>query len=130
MNELLRGCCVAVLGFLAALSPGPLIAATFLTPEEAFKVEAKQTKPGFVEVRLTVAKGYALYRARTQVSAVGDDAKIAKVNSPDTADEHYRGLTILTVEMSGMTTALLVKVQGCADAGLCYPPVERRLELR
>ncbi len=130
MNELLRGCCVQILAFVAALSPGPLIAATFLTPEEAFKVEAKQTKPHLVEVRLTVAKGYTLYRARTQISAVGDDAKVAKVNSPDSTDEHYRGLTILTVEMSGMTTALLVKVQGCADAGLCYPPVERRLELR
>lgn len=132
MNELIRGCCVAVFVLLTVLSPDPLIAATFLTSEEAFKVEAKQTKPGVIEVRLIVAKGYALYRARTQVNVVGDDVKIAKVNYPDGTSEHYRGETILTVELSGADwpSAMLVRVQGCADAGLCYPPVERRLELQ
>lgn len=116
----------------------PSWAEDFLDPEVAFKVAAKMVEPGIAEVSFTIADGYYLYRERIKFTS--DDAKLGtpdlpkgKVKFDDTFQkevETYRTRLIvrIPVQAAGGFT-LKVSRQGCADAGLCYPPMETPLKL-
>lgn len=105
----------------------------FLDPEAAFKVTASMVDAGTVEVRYAVADGYYLYRERLAFKAAG--AQIGepvippgKVKFDETFqkdEETYREAVSIRVpvEAAGPFT-LTVTYQGCADKGLCYPPME------
>lgn len=110
----------------------------FLDPEVAFKVSAKMIEPGQAEVHFTIADGYYLYRERLKF-----DSADAKLGTPDLPKgkikfdetfqkdvETYRAsLTVrIPVQASGDFT-LNIGRQGCADLGLCYPPMETPVKL-
>ena len=110
----------------------------FLDPEVAFKVSAKMIEPGLAEVHFTIADGYYLYRERLKF-----DSADAKLGTPDLPKgkikfdetfqkdvETYRAsLTVrIPVKASGDFT-LNIGRQGCADLGLCYPPMETPVKL-
>ncbi|MEO7335249.1 MAG: protein-disulfide reductase DsbD [Caldimonas sp.] len=106
----------------------------FLEPEQAFKVSAKAITDKSVEVSILVAPGYYLYR--DQLKFLSDGAALGppvlpqgKVKFDETFNknvETYRGLlrVEIPVERAGAEFPLVVSSQGCADAGLCYPPME------
>ncbi|MFZ6773198.1 protein-disulfide reductase DsbD [Undibacterium sp. SXout7W] len=110
----------------------------FLDPEIAFTAAAKISAPGTVEVTLTIADGYYLYRERLKFTS--DDAKLGepvlpkgKVKFDETFQkevETYRHSLVVTipVQAAGDFT-LKVGRQGCADQGLCYPPMESSFKL-
>jgi thiol:disulfide interchange protein DsbD len=116
-------------------------AADFLDPAEAFKFSAKMVDKDHVEVHYVIAKGYYLYKERFHFAAepanvvVGtpEYGKPPEVKFDETFGknvEHYRDdVTIrLPVTSSGPFT-FVSTAQGCADAGLCYPPQEARASL-
>ncbi len=125
---------------LCLLAVAPLRAAEdFLAPEQAFKVSARLVSPERVEVTLRIAAGYYLYRDPFRFSAVGVQLGAADFpagkqkfdeNFQKTV-ETYRGeLHIgLPVAAAKAPFALTVVSQGCADAGLCYPPMSTEVRL-
>jgi thiol:disulfide interchange protein DsbD len=125
---------------LLCLLAGVLAASTvnaedFLPPEQAFRFSARLVPSGEIEVQFKIAPGYYMYReqfAFTSEPATGvitGPAKIppGKVKFDETfqkdVETHRDTLKILVpVDLTAMPFTLLVRGQGCADAGLCYQP--------
>jgi len=110
----------------------------FLDPETAFKFSARMLDPKTAEVTFKIADGYYMYRERLAVKA--DGAVLGQVVIPpgkikfdETFQkdvETYRKAVVITVpvEATGDFT-LKATSQGCADKGLCYPPMESQAVL-
>lgn len=108
----------------------------FLDPAVAFKFSATE-KPGEVDVTYKIADGYYMYRERFAFAARNGNATIGEPQLPaghikfdqtfNKNVETYRNeLTIrIPVKQAAGGFDLAVTSQGCADAGICYPPMER-----
>lgn len=104
----------------------------YLPPEQAFKFSARMIDAGTAEISYAIADGYYMYREQFKFTASG--ARLGEPNIPagkvkfdDTFQkdvETYRGRIAIRipVEASGPFT-MTATSQGCADAGLCYPPM-------
>jgi thiol:disulfide interchange protein DsbD len=116
----------------------------FLDPEVAFNLFAEARDADTITVQWQIAEGYYLYRKRFAFSvAQGSDVVLGapvfptgKIKNDDYFGEmevyYHDVLASLPVERgaSGASTvALDVVYQGCADAGLCYPPITKRVNL-
>ena len=108
----------------------------FLDPAVAFKPSARALDAQTIEVAFEIAKGYYLYRAKFRFAVDGDSATLGTPVFPkgkEKDDEHfgkvevfYKHIAIrLPVERNAsgvLPLKLNVTSQGCADAGVCYPP--------
>ncbi len=133
---------LAVAGLMAAVllaAPSRAAAAEeFIPPEQAFRYTTEATGDQ-VTLRWSVAKGYYLYRNRLGVESRAAWIELDEPRYPKGethSDEYfgeqevYRGDFVVTVPYrtrdarvaSSGTLPLTLKLQGCADAGLCYPP--------
>ena len=111
----------------------------FLASEQAFVVSAQMLAPGRAQVQLRIAPGYYLYREPLRFDAQGASLGPAEIPAGQVKFdtnfqknvETYRGdLRIgLPVEQAAGPFTLKVVTQGCADAGLCYPPMSTELRL-
>lgn len=131
------GACLAVL-FLLIGRAAP--ATDFLDPAVAFQFSAQMADATHVDVHYKIAKGYYLYKERFKFAAepatvvLGEPAfPPAEIKYDETFGknvEHYRNdVTVrIPVQAKGPFT-FVSTAQGCADAGLCYPPQEARLAL-
>ncbi|WP_250507568.1 protein-disulfide reductase DsbD [Caballeronia sp. GAFFF3] len=130
--------------FLAAfalLSGAARAADDFLDPDVAFKFSASE-KPGEVDVRYKIADGYYMYRERFAFAVKSGDATIGaaqlpagKVHFDQTFNkdvETYRGELIIRIPVTKANGPfeLAVTSQGCADGGICYPPMEKAYRVR
>jgi thiol:disulfide interchange protein DsbD len=108
-----------------------------LEPEKAFRFSARSVDAGSIEVRFDIAPGYYLYRERFKFSA--DGAKLGAPQFPEGIphkDEFFGEMHIyrkevlvrVPVEAAGPFD-LKVTSQGCADAGVCYIPMDSRARL-
>ena len=122
-------CLVAALYFFAP----SVQAQDFLAPEQAFAFSARMRDAATIEVSFRIADGYYMYRDKIAVSAEG--ATLGKVEIPrgtikfdpnfDKELETLRQqLTIAIPVQANGSFQLKVTSQGCADKGLCYPPME------
>ncbi|HEU5293308.1 MAG TPA: protein-disulfide reductase DsbD [Burkholderiaceae bacterium] len=105
----------------------------FLEPEKAFRFSARAADERHVEVLFQITPGYYMYRERLSVAS--PEASIGAVTLPsgkikfdETFQknvETYRGELRFSVpiDKAPASFALNVVSQGCADAGLCYPPM-------
>ena len=135
-------------GLLLALALPAAIAATPAPPQdfelppvdEVFVLSAQATSRDRIEVRWKIAEGYYLYRHRTAVSADAGfgGASLSLPKGKAYRDEFFGDVetyrTALTGVLTGTagdaaSTTLTVKYQGCADAGICYPPQSRTLKV-
>lgn len=105
----------------------------FLSADEAFGIGLRITPPQAIELR--VAPGYYLYRDRIHVRQAGKEITSRLQFAPA---EWKRDATFGDVEVYHQSTRILlpedigpepldIRYQGCADAGLCYPPCQARL---
>lgn len=114
-----------------------------LEPEKAFVFAASLADPDSAEVQFQIAKGYYLYKNKIKFSAdagvklgapalpagkIKDDEYFGRI-------ETYRGDLRFRVPVSfpgGMPQAFNLKAefQGCADAGVCYPPQESVVSIK
>ena len=105
----------------------------FLAPEQAFKFSANLIAPDKIEVHYKIADGYYLYRERFAFSA--EKAKLGDPNIPkgkikfdpnfEKEVEIYRNNISIIIPVEAKTAFTLKAIsQGCADKGLCYPPME------
>jgi thiol:disulfide interchange protein DsbD len=113
----------------------------FLPVDQAFEVQPLVRKDdATLEVSWRIAKDYYLYRDRLKFTAA-PPATLGKPGLPASLpyqDEHfgtvqiYRDKLVVQLPVTPATrgaVTLTVVYQGCADAGLCYPPQTRKLEL-
>jgi thiol:disulfide interchange protein DsbD len=124
--------------FFFLLAPAAHAADDFLDPEAAFRFSARMVDAKTAEVTYTIADGYYMYRERFAFNA--DGAKLGTPVIPPgsvkfdetfqkNVETYHKAVTIrLPVEAGGAFT-LKVTGQGCADKGLCYPPMTSEAKL-
>ncbi len=107
----------------------------FLPPDQAFTFSASEA-PGTVNVHFKIADGYYMYRERFAFVVRNGTAQLGDVQIPpghvkfdqtfQKNVETYRGELTIRVPVNSASGAfdLAVTSQGCADAGICYPPAE------
>lgn len=112
----------------------------FLAPEKAFAMQAQMVSPTEVAVSFDIAPGYYMYRDRFELSASPGDIELTQPVLPPgeikydpTFDkdmalffDEVEFVVSLPVETDSTQSApinLTVISQGCADAGICYPPM-------
>ncbi|ALS63090.1 protein-disulfide reductase DsbD [Pandoraea norimbergensis] len=112
----------------------------FLDPDVAFKV-SKSEQPGAVLLRFEVAKGYYLYRERFAFAADNPAIKLGTPEFPKGEVKHdetfgkdmevYHEPIDVRIPVEGATApfTLTVTMQGCADKGLCYPPMDKPFKI-
>src|ERR1700682_2911004 len=112
----------------------------FLPPDAAFRVSAR-VDGTVVRVRWIIADGYYLYRHRIDIKAESPDLAIAPPVLPKGVlkSDPYLGTQEIYLQQVEATVPytrfdagahpLQIKVtyQGCAEAGLCYPPISKVL---
>jgi thiol:disulfide interchange protein DsbD len=112
----------------------------FLAPDVAFRAGAR-LDGGTLRVRWVIADGYYLYRAKMGVSAESPDLVVSGLSLPPgtvKTDPYLGTQEIFTQQVEGTVAyrrldygahPLQIKVtyQGCAEAGLCYPPITKVL---
>src|SRR6478672_1240528 len=119
----------------AAVDPSEL-----LPVDQVFVLSADAPSRDRITLHWTIADGYYLYRHRIGVQSTTPDFAGGSLQLPH-GDKHHdeffgdvetfrKQLTAIQPGRAadGATTATLrVKYQGCADAGVCYPPQVRTL---
>jgi len=119
---------------LVAVPHAARAADDFLEPEKAFAFSVKALDAKSVEVIFAIAPGYYLYREQFKFAA--DSAVLGAAVLPpgktkfdetfqknvETYRESIR--IVVPVAQAGAEFRLVVTSQGCADAGLCYPPMQ------
>ena len=141
-----KACCrgLAILGLLLPLSTvaqaqNSLAAALqaqseFLPVREAYRLDGAITPAGDLRLYWQITEGYYLYQHAFKVSATrtGSAEELDVTFPPALAktDEFFGDVSVyygeadllVTLPDSTDTLTLAVTYQGCADAGLCYPP--------
>jgi thiol:disulfide interchange protein DsbD len=137
----LRRLAPLLLVFQVFCSSSTVAAGDFLTPEQAFRFEARALDGHQVEVVFNVADGYYLYRERFAFTAAPADVKLGRPAIPpgqikfdETFGkqlETHRGRVVIRLPIESAHTAFVLTVtsQGCADAGLCYSPMQSTAKL-
>jgi len=113
----------------------------FLDPEKAFILRAQMAGPGVIQLQFKIANGYYMYREQfvfkldTQNVKLGEGKfPVGQVKHDPTFDrkmELYFKEVIITLpitawpkELPANPFVLTVTGQGCAEAGICYPPMD------
>lgn len=141
-----RACLATVLLMLAWLVvavPYAHAADDFLAPEQAFPFAATMEAPATLRIDYKVAKGYYMYRERfafaadaAGAAALGDPVYPAgEVKYDPTFDKnmevYHQPLSIRVPLRPGASAFTLnVTGQGCADKGVCYPPMTHTVSLQ
>ena len=137
----LRHAAAVFAAWAALTSPVRAADAEFLDPEQAFVLSASAPTPAVVSVRFDIAPGYRMYRERFAFEVEGGSAAVQadlpagerKFDETFQKDvEVHRGTLDIPVRVAGATAPFTLKVtsQGCADAGLCYPPQQQALHVQ
>ncbi|HSN01183.1 MAG TPA: protein-disulfide reductase DsbD [Rudaea sp.] len=136
----------AALGAATGGSSNPMLlgADKPLPAEQAFKFEAIATGPGEILARFTMPKGYYLYRDKTSFSVAADSG--VTLGAPrfppgkDHTDASFGQATVYfdQVEIpvplartntAALTLALTANFQGCKEGSVCYPMMQRALDV-
>jgi thiol:disulfide interchange protein DsbD len=121
----------------------PTQAEEFLDPAVAFKPTARAIDGQTIEVRFEIARGYYLYREKFRFAAEPESVQLGTPMLPpgkvkedpnfgDVEVYYQQALIRIPVERNSsgpLPLTLKVTSQGCADAGICYPPQRQTLKL-
>lgn len=117
----------------------------FLPPEKAFLVEAswlENTRQ--IEIRFVPAKGYYLYKESLKFQAGNQENRLVSLKPSlplgiEKFDETFQKklqvykqpfTVLLDIKpQNGKAMNIDVELQGCAEAGICYPPMNLRFLL-
>lgn len=142
--SILRHCLalLAVMLLLLGWQSAARAQAEFLEPEKAFVFSAQMASPDTLELHYRVAPGYYMYRERFGIAITPADATTlgqavypkGEVKYDPTFEKDmevfHKDVTIrVPVGAGGQPFTLTLTGQGCADAGLCYPPMDSTVKL-
>jgi thiol:disulfide interchange protein DsbD len=131
---------------LRALLDNPSGQTEFLDPDEAFQLNLEIAGEGMLAARFLIAKGYYLYRDKMGYNQVGGTAKLGTYSLPPglaKQDDYFGNVEIYEDEVNillpvstkhlpipgAATIALVATYQGCAEKGICYPPIEKSFSM-
>ena len=116
-----------------------------LPPDQAFQFFAEITDTNTLKVNWKIAENYYLYREKIQLEIVNpENVKLGTFTLPHGMpkyDEAFGQVEIFHDQLSfdvpiirsiqtDQVVTLKAKFQGCADRGVCYPPMSKTLELK
>ncbi len=115
----------------------------FLPVDQAFVFSASSPGADRIVLHWEIAEDYYLYRDKVKVSTTATGVQLGTPRIPggETKHDEYFGEQVVfhaamqaevpVVAAAGTTEVPLeVSYQGCADAGLCYPPVRKQVTVR
>ncbi len=113
-----------------------------LSVDQAFSISAKAISADLIEVSWDIADGYYLYRNKTSVTSQTSNIELGVADMPAGKTKHdeffgdvatYRNQLKISIPIVNNQSAsplkILVKYQGCADIGICYPPQKKLLTI-
>ena len=120
---------LSMLALLWAVPMHVLAEQDYLKPEQAFQLSVGKEPDGQVRLQWKISEGYYLYRQQMKVvadppgslRAIEWPAGTLKTDETFGESAVYHDAVSVQVDAPGART-LAVTWQGCADAGLCYPP--------
>ncbi|UZJ38659.1 protein-disulfide reductase DsbD [Prosthecochloris sp. SCSIO W1103] len=113
-------------------------ASEFPDPNEAFRLEAELRDSGSITLHWTIAEGCKLYREQVDVSVEDGALVLGELVFPKGTmfadpltggkSEIYHDTLFLTLPLVSVSEPFTLNVtyQGCAEGGLCYPPVTEK----
>ncbi|MFJ9452125.1 protein-disulfide reductase DsbD [Herbaspirillum sp. NPDC101397] len=125
----------------ASLAPASASAEEYLAPEAAFRFSAVMVDAGTLQITYAIADGYYMYRDRFHFKADGatlgrPDFPHGKVKYDENFQkevETYRNSVSIRIPVEVSTSPgafkLVSTAQGCADKGLCYPPMDTAVDM-
>ena len=129
----------SLIALLVLLSAQLFAATDFLPPEKAFRAEATWLEnSNQVELEFIPAKGYYIYQESLQFQAGSEPGKLYKIRPKlpfgiEKFDETFQKkmqvykqpfMVLLDVKPAAEKPIHVeVTLQGCAEAGICYPPM-------
>ena len=123
----------------------------FLAPEKAFAISSSTPSPDQLHIRFKIAPNYYMYMNHVKFHVVGDDEqetfKQALIGEPVFGEPLVKYDETFGQEMpvfydpmvidvplkptgQNQVIRLVINAQGCADAGLCYPPEDYHIDLQ
>ncbi len=132
---------LALSGWRGAAAQGE---SDFLPPEQAFVLQAKMAAPDMLVLHYRVAPGYYLYRERFALAAAAGQAQWlgaavypkGEIKHDPVFDQdmevYHHDLDVRVPLKPGAAGpwVLTVTNQGCAEAGICYPPMDHAVALK
>ena len=128
-----------VFALIGLLSAQVFATTDFLPPEKAFRLEATWLEnSNQVELEFLPAKGYYIYQESLKFDAGTQAGKLYNIrpqlpNGVEKFDETFQKklqiykqpfMVLLDIKpVAGKPTHVEVTLQGCAEAGICYPPM-------
>ena len=109
----------------------------FLPVEQAFVFDFVQQQDQLV-VSWTIADGYYLYKDKIKLGGIAVSFSHPSYPASMTIEDEFFGVTevyfhqlTLRIPLTDISEDAVFKIQymGCAEAGLCYPPVTKELPL-
>ncbi|HTY49418.1 MAG TPA: protein-disulfide reductase DsbD [Steroidobacteraceae bacterium] len=117
-----------------------------LPVDQAFRISAEAAGPDRVRIHWEIAQGDYLYRSRIKVKAAATGVQLGQLQLPqgeNKTDDYFGTQQIYHVQITAilpviraataggaLPLSLDVSYQGCdADAGVCYPPQTRTLNV-
>jgi len=111
----------------------------FLPPDQAFRLDVRAEAPDRVVLKWVIAPGYYLYQSRLKFATTTAGVTLGKADLPAGVTKHdeYFGEQVIYHDLltahlpvargpqPNATLGLNVTYQGCAVAGLCYPPITK-----
>lgn len=106
-----------------------------LPADEVFRLQASRDGSGAVMLDWTIAPGTYLYRDSLKASDGGVPVPLALPDGVEKDDPNFGHVEVyhdhveaaLPLELGA--DRLTVRYQGCAEQGICYPPVEKTIDL-
>ena len=128
-----------IFALLLLLSAHVFAAQDFLPPEKAFRVEATWLEnSNQIELEFLPAKGYYIYQESLKFQVGSQAGKLSNMRPSlpigiEKFDETFQKklqvykdpflVFLVTKSAAGEPVHLEVTLQGCAEAGICYPPM-------
>jgi len=119
---------------LVALFGGAAVAKVPLPVEDAFRLLVQRDANAGIELEWKIAPGHYLYRDK--ILLAGDNAPAVTTPPGEMKDDPNFGSTEiyhnqLTARLGETPSSgsLRITYQGCAEDGICYPPVTKALDL-
>ncbi len=115
-----------------------------LPAEQAFRFFAALNESGAIKVSWEIAPGYYLYREKIQLELSGSEgSRLGDYAIPRGAPKHDEAfgqveifheqlsfeLPVIRTQPTAQSLTLLANFQGCADRGVCYPPMSQKIDL-
>ena len=107
-----------------------------LAAEAAFRLSTRMKDAHTAELTFEIAPGYYMYRERFKFEGAGIGKPIiprGTVKFDPTFNRnmqtHRDTVAVLVPVKGALPVQLMVTSQGCADAGVCYPPVMQKVVL-